>query len=192
MSIINPNKIEYKSLMTVICSIYTMKYRDKDVQGIFKGISDSWSTQFMRWLEIMWFVSSHIESSVWILIFPIYPKMIPLRMQLFIIFLVTCRLLLITLLPLLPCLESLEIFCMFLEVFLLFFMNWYSNSVFNSGHILWFLLTFFRSDINNAIYLLASPPWLNCPQPWSRNYLWKESGIVGGHLFVSRALRLPK
>lgn len=48
MSIINPNKIAYKSLMTVICSIYTMKFRDKDVQGIFKGISDSWSTQFMR------------------------------------------------------------------------------------------------------------------------------------------------
>lgn len=179
--------------MTVICSIYTMKFRDKDVQGIFKGISDSWSTQFMRWLEIMWFVSSHIESAVWILIFPIYPKMIPLRMQLFIIFLVTCKLLLITLLPLLPCLESLEIFCMFLEVFC--FSSWIDILTHYSIQGIFYdfyMLTFFRSDINNAIHLLASPPWLNCPQPWSRNYLWKESGIVGGHLFVSRALRLPK
>lgn len=48
MSITNPNKIAQKSLMTVIYGMYTMKLRDKDVQGIFKGISDYWSTQFMR------------------------------------------------------------------------------------------------------------------------------------------------
>lgn len=48
MSIINHNKIVQKSLVTAIYSIYTMKFRDKDVQGIFKGISDYWSTQFMR------------------------------------------------------------------------------------------------------------------------------------------------